>query len=104
MDNPQTIITVAIMVIFLIATWWYAHSTSRILRQSQDQVAAIQSQAIDKIEELQLSYTQILKEIEERQQAEDKLQESEVRFAAFMRHLPGTATMRDTSWALPVCQ
>jgi PAS domain S-box-containing protein len=96
MDNPQTIITVAIMVIFLIATWWYAHSTSRILRQSQDQVAAIQSQAIDKIEELQLSYTQILKEIEERQQAEDKLQESEVRFAAFMRHLPGTATMRDT--------
>jgi PAS domain S-box-containing protein len=96
MDNPQTIITLAIMIILLIATWWYAHSTSRILRQSREQVAAMQGQAIGKIEELQLSYTQILEEIEERQQAEDRLQESEVRFAAFMQHLPGTATMRDT--------
>ncbi len=56
----------------------------------------MQRQAIGKIEELQLSYTQILKEIDERQQAEDRLQESEVRFVAFMQHLPGTATMRDT--------
>jgi PAS domain S-box-containing protein len=95
MNNPQTIITLAIMIILLIATWWYAYSTSHILRQSRAQVAAMQEQAIDKIKELQLSYQQILKQTEERQQAENKLQESEVRFAAFMRHLPGTATMRD---------
>lgn len=96
MDNLQIIITLVIMVLLLISTWWYAHSTSRTLRQSQDQVATMQRQAIDKIEELQLSYTQILREIAERQQAEDKLQESEVRFTAFMQHLPGTATMGDT--------
>jgi PAS domain S-box-containing protein len=31
----------------------------------------------------------------ERRQAEEALRESEARFAAFMRHLPGTAVMRD---------
>lgn len=96
MNNSLAIITITIIAIMLGVTWWFAKSTSRILRQSQDQVAAMQRQAIGKIEELQLSYTQILKEIEERQQAEDRLQESEVRFVAFMQHLPGTATMRDT--------
>jgi PAS domain S-box-containing protein len=96
MDNALAIINAAIIVAFLYVTWWYAKSTSHILRQSQEQVAAIQRQAIGKIEELQRSYTQILREIEERQQAEDRLNESEARFTAFMRHLPGTATMRDT--------
>ncbi len=96
MDNALIIINIAIIAIFLGVTWWFAQSTSRILKQARDQVAAMQRQAIAKIEELQLSYTQILKEIDERQQAEDRLEESEVRFAAFMQHLPGIAMMRDT--------
>jgi PAS domain S-box-containing protein len=96
MGNYLTIINAVIIVVLLGVTWWYAHSTSRLLRQAQDQVAAMQRQAVAKIEALQLSYTQILQETEARQQAEDRLNESEVRFAAFMRHLPGTATMRDT--------
>ncbi len=96
MYNSLAIINITIIAILLGVTWWFTKSTSRILRQSQDQVAAMQRQAIAKIEELQLSYTQILREIDERQHAEDRLQESEVRFVAFMQHLPGTATMRDT--------
>jgi PAS domain S-box-containing protein len=96
LDNTLAIINIGIIAILLGATWWFAQSTSRILKQSQNQVASIQRQAIAKIEELQFSYTRILKEIDERQQAEDRLEASEVRFAAFMQHLPGTATMRDT--------
>ena len=34
-------------------------------------------------------------DINERRQAEEALRESEARFASFMRHLPGTAIMRD---------
>ncbi len=90
------IILNSIVIMGLMAvTWWYARSTSRLLRQAQNQVATIEAQAIAKITELQASYAQTLREIAERQQAEDRLKESEVRFAAFMRHLPGTATMRD---------
>ncbi len=96
MDSTFAIINAVIILLLVGITWWYERSTSRILRQSQEQVAAMQRQAITKIEELQISYTQIFQEIEERQQAEDRLQESEVRFTAFMQHLPGTATMRDT--------
>ncbi len=96
MVNSFTIINAAVIVILLGGTWWYAHSTNRLLRQAQDQVAAMQRQALAKIEELQLSYAQILQETEGRRQAEGRLDESEARFAAFMRHLPGTATMRDT--------
>lgn len=96
MENALAILNAAVIVGLLGVTWWYAQSTSRLLRQAQEQVAAIQGQAITKIEELQASYTQILREIEERRLAEDKLKESEARFAAFMRHLPGTAAMRDT--------
>jgi len=95
MDNPLTLINAAIIAVLLGVTWWYAHSASRLLRQAQDQVAAMQRQTVAKIEELQLSYTRILRESEGRQQAEGRLNESEARFAAFMRHLPGTATMRD---------
>jgi PAS domain S-box-containing protein len=95
--NTLAIVNIAIIVILLGATWWFAQSTSRILKQSQDQVTALQQQAIAKIEELQFSYAQTLQEIEERQQAEDRLKESEEAFAAFMEHLPGTATIRDTA-------
>ena len=34
-------------------------------------------------------------DITERRHAEEALRESEARFASFMRHLPGTAVMRD---------
>ena len=72
MGNPFTLINAAIIVVLLGVTWWYAHSTSRLLRQAQDQVAAMQRQAVAKIEELQLSYTRILRETEGRQQAEGR--------------------------------
>jgi PAS domain S-box-containing protein len=96
MDNSLTIINAVIIVGLLGVTWWYAQSTSRLLRQAQGQVEAMQLQAVAKIKALEFSYTQILREIEGRQQAEEKFNDSEARFAAFMRYLPGTATMRDT--------
>ncbi|MDI6853925.1 MAG: PAS domain-containing protein [Deltaproteobacteria bacterium] len=97
MENLLLIANAVIILILLAMTWWYAHSTSSLLHRSQDQVAGIQRQAVAKIEELHASYTRILREIEERQQAEERLEESEARFAAFMRHLPGMAEMRDTN-------
>jgi PAS domain S-box-containing protein len=96
MGNSLTVINALIIVMLLGLTWWYAQSTSRLLRQAQEQIAAMQRQAVAKIKALELSYTQMLREIEGRQQVEGRLDESEARFAAFMRHLPGTATMRDT--------
>lgn len=95
MENPFILINIAVIVLLLGVTWWYAKSTSRLLQQAQNQVSAMERQTIAKIEELQMSYTQILKEIEGRQQTEERLRISEARFAAFMRHLPGTASMRD---------
>ncbi len=95
MEQAFSLINSAVIVALLAVTWWYARSTSRLLRRAQDQVAAIQGQAIAKIAELQASYAQILREIDERRQAEDRLRESEARFSAFMEHLPGTAAMRD---------
>jgi PAS domain S-box-containing protein len=95
MENLVILINGTVIALLLAVTWWYAHSTSRLLGQAQNQVAAMERQALAKIEELQLSYAQIIREIEDRQQAEDKLRISEARFAAFMRHLPGTASMRD---------
>ncbi len=44
---------------------------------------------------LRLANEQLLWEMEERQEAEDRLRESEARFTAFMQHLPGLAVMRD---------
>jgi PAS domain S-box-containing protein len=44
---------------------------------------------------LRLANEQLLREIEARQQLEDRLRESEARFTAFMEHLPGLAVMRD---------
>jgi PAS domain S-box-containing protein len=95
MENLVILINGTVIALLLAVTWWYAHSTSRLLGQAQNQVAAMERQALAKIEELQLSYAQIIREIEDRQQAEDKLRISEALFAAFMRHLPGTASMRD---------
>ncbi|MFZ2089514.1 MAG: PAS domain S-box protein, partial [Desulfobaccales bacterium] len=45
--------------------------------------------------DLRLANEQLLWEIEERQQVEERLRDSETRFAAFMEHLPGFAVMRD---------
>jgi PAS domain S-box-containing protein len=95
MNSFLAIVNAVIIVILLGITWWYAHSTSRLLREAQEQVAAMQRQAVSKIKALESSYTQILREIEGRQQVEKKFDASEARFAAFMRYLPGTATMRD---------
>jgi PAS domain S-box-containing protein len=61
------------------------------------------SRAYDELEErvtertaaLRLANEQLLWEIEERQQVEDRLRDSEARFTAFMEHLPGLAVMRD---------
>jgi PAS domain S-box-containing protein len=44
---------------------------------------------------LRLAYEHLLQEIDERQQVEDRLRDSEARFTAFMEHLPGLAVMRD---------
>lgn len=97
MERTFILLNSIVLAGLIALTWWYARSTSRLLRQAQAQVATIEGQAIAKIDELQASYSQILLEIAERRQAEDRLRESEARFAAFMRHLPGTAAMRDTA-------
>jgi PAS domain S-box-containing protein len=94
-DNSFIFITIAVVALLLGVTWWYAQSTSHLLQQAQNQVAAMERQVIGKIEELQKSYTQLFIGIEERQKTEEKLKVSEARFAAFMRHLPGTASMQD---------
>ena len=104
MDNFFTIVNAVIIVVLLGVTWWHAQSTSRLLRQAQEQVEAMQLQSVAKIKALELSYTQTIREIEGRQQAEEKFNDSEARFAAFMRYLPGTATMRDTQGGYLVCQ
>jgi PAS domain S-box-containing protein len=44
---------------------------------------------------LRLVNEQLFEEIQERQEAEDRLRDSEARFTAFMEHLPGLAVMRD---------
>ncbi len=99
MNPVLTILEAAFLLMLFGTTWWYAKSTSRLLKQAQVQVTAIEGQAIAKIAELQDSYTHILKEIEERRQAEQRLKESEARFAAFMRHVPGTAVIMDPTGA-----
>ncbi len=95
MQQILTMTGLLILGLFAI-TLWYAKSTSRLLKRAQVQVTAIEGQAVAKIAELQASYTQILREIDERRQTEARLQESEARFAAFMRHVPGTAVILDS--------
>lgn len=46
-------------------------------------------------QELQQVNEDLRREIQERQQMEDRLRESEARFSAFMQHLPGGAVIRD---------
>ncbi len=46
-------------------------------------------------DQLRHTVDKLLQEIAEREQAEVRLRESEARFAAFMKHLPGSAIMRD---------
>jgi PAS domain S-box-containing protein len=91
----NTFLLSAVILAFVCVTWWYARFTSRLLKRCQQEVAAMEQRALANAAELQASYSQTLKEINERQHLEDKYRESEARFAAFMRHFPGSATMRD---------
>ncbi|MDD3580697.1 MAG: PAS domain S-box protein [Desulfobacca sp.] len=83
-----------------------AFSTARLYAvdiTERQQAEAARQKAYDELERrvaertaaLRLANEQLLWEIEERQQIEAKLRESETRFAAFMKHLPGAAVMRD---------
>jgi PAS domain S-box-containing protein len=49
----------------------------------------------ERTKELRLALGQLTWEMEERQQVEDRLRESEARFASFMQNLPGLALMKD---------
>jgi PAS domain S-box-containing protein len=62
------------------------------LRRAHDQ---LEQRVAERTATLRLTNDQLVWEIEERQQAESRLRESEARFAAFMEHLPGLAVMRD---------
>jgi PAS domain S-box-containing protein len=97
----------------------YIHGSTAPLYDAQEQVAGLVAvlqditarvqaeealrRAHDELEErveertaaLRLANEQLLWEMEERQEVEDRLRESEARFAAFMKHLPGLAMMRD---------
>ena len=95
MENALLITNGAVALAFFGVTWWYAGFTSRLLKRCQQEVDAMEQRALATAAELKLSYSQTLREIEERRQVEDKYRESEARFAAFMRHFPGSATMRD---------
>ncbi len=66
--------------------------TEEALRRAYDD---LEERVAERTAALRLANEQLLWEIEERQQAEDRLRESEARFAAFMEHLPGLAAMRD---------
>lgn len=55
----------------------------------------LDQRVVERTADLRLANEQLLWEIEERQQVENRLRESEARFNAFMEHLPGLATMRD---------
>jgi len=88
METSFPIINVVIIIILCGLTWWYAKSTSKLLRRSQDQVAAIQNQALTKTQELQKSYTQVIQEIETRRQVEERLKESEARYRILVEETP----------------
>jgi PAS domain S-box-containing protein len=68
-------------------------------QQAEEALRRTHDELEERIEErtasLRLANEQLLWEIEERQQVEDRLRESEARFTAFMKHLPGLAVMRD---------
>jgi PAS domain S-box-containing protein len=62
------------------------------LRQTH---AELEGRVVERTLALQLANEQLLREIEERQQVETRLRESEALFQAFMGNLPGTAVIRD---------
>jgi PAS domain S-box-containing protein len=62
------------------------------LRRTHDE---LEERVAERTADLRLTNEQLLREMEERQEAEEKLRESEARFAAFMEYLPGLAVMRD---------
>ena len=66
--------------------------TEAALRRAHDE---LEQQVAKRTASLRLANEQLLWEIEERQRVQDRLQESEARFTAFMEHLPGLAMMRD---------
>jgi PAS domain S-box-containing protein len=63
------------------------------LRRARDE---LESRVQERTRELQLAYDSLRSEMEKHQRTADRLRESEARFSAFMRHLPGFAVMRDT--------
>jgi PAS domain S-box-containing protein len=62
------------------------------LRRARDE---LEQRVEERTASLRLVNEQLLFEIEERQRVEDRLRDSEARFAAFMEHLPGLAVMRN---------
>ncbi len=56
---------------------------------------ALEERVAARTEQLRNTVDKLLREIIERERAENNLQKSEARFAAFMRNLPGSAVMRD---------
>ncbi len=62
------------------------------LRRAHDE---LERRVASRTQQLRHTVDKLLQEIAERERAEVKLRESEARFAAFMRHLPGSAIMRD---------
>jgi PAS domain S-box-containing protein len=62
------------------------------LRRAYDE---LEDRVAERTAALRLANEQLLREMTERQEAEDRLRESEARFTAFMQHLPGLAVMRD---------
>ena len=62
------------------------------LRRAHDE---LEERVTERTAALRLANEQLLWEIEERQETAERLQESEARFSAFMKHLPGLAVMRD---------
>ncbi len=69
------------------------------LKKTEEALKPSQHELERRVEErtahLKQANVQLLREIEERQQIEDRLRESEARFLAFMQHLPGGAVIRD---------
>ncbi|MBM4287133.1 MAG: PAS domain S-box protein [Deltaproteobacteria bacterium] len=55
----------------------------------------LERRVMERTEQLRHTIDKLLQEIAERERAEALLRESEARFAAFMKHLPGSAIMRD---------
>jgi PAS domain S-box-containing protein len=62
------------------------------LRRAHDE---LERRVAARTEQHRRTVDKLLQEITERERAETRLRESEVRFAAFMKHLPGSAIMRD---------